>query len=284
MNDLWYQFTKSFITLWKYELFTLGGAKFTAATIFLLLSLSMVVLTTGRYFRKWIVARLLGRTHLHESLQYSIAKIVHYVYVVIGLFIALQIVGITMSSLTVLLGAIGVGVGFGLQNIVNNFVSGLVILVERPINMGDRVEIGNVAGKVVRIGGRSTTVTTNDNISIIVPNANLITETVTNWSLGDPTVRFRIPINVAYGSDVDKVKTLLLQVAEEHPATLKTPPPTVYFDGFGDNGIQLELAVWTSEMTHNPRRFRSDLNFAIERKFRENKIEIPYPQRDLRMR
>jgi small-conductance mechanosensitive channel len=177
-----------------------------------------------------------------------------------------------------------VGLGFGLQNIVSNFVSGLIILAERPIAIGDRVEIGNIAGQVTQISLRSTTVLTNDNITIIVPNSDFIANTVTNWSHGDPRVRLRLPVGVAYGTDTDKLRRALLEVAAEHPKVLQNPAPELFFLGFGDSTLNFELAVWTSEMTSKPRRFRSELYYAMEKKLRERGIEIPFPQRDLHLR
>jgi small-conductance mechanosensitive channel len=193
-------------------------------------------------------------------------------------------VGVNLSSLAVVAGAVGVGIGFGLQNIVHNFVSGIIILVEQPIALGDRVEVSGVAGRVARIRLRSTEVITNDNISIIVPNSDFIAHPVTNWSHGDPRVQMRIPVGVAYGADVAKLRTLLLEIAAENPKVLKSPEATVYFEAFGDNALLFELGVWTSDMAHSPRRFRSELNFAIERKLRENNIQIPFPQRDIHLR
>jgi small-conductance mechanosensitive channel len=194
------------------------------------------------------------------------------------------VVGIDLSSLAFVAGAIGVGLGFGLQNIISNFVSGVIILAERPISIGDRVELGEVSGQVAKINLRSTNIVTNDNITIIVPNSDFITNKVTNWSYGDPKVRIRVPIGVAYGTDPEQLKKLLLDVANEHPKVLREPPPNVFFIAFGDSSLNFELGVWTSEMTSMPRQFRSELNYAIERKLRENKIEIPFPQRDLHLR
>jgi len=206
------------------------------------------------------------------------------VVLIIGAVIAMQNAGIDLSALAVFAGAIGVGLGFGLQDIAKNFVSGIILLLERPIEIGDRVEVGKVAGSVRQIRARSTTVVTNDNIAIIIPNSKFVSDTVVNWSHGDPKVRFRIPIGVAYGSDIDKVTALLLEIARRHPHALKDPEPKVYFDGFGDSSLNFELGVWTEEMTFRPRSFRSDLNLAIEKAFRENGIEIPFPQRDIHLR
>src|SRR5205814_6471246 len=174
-----------------------------------------------------------------------------------------------------------VGIGFGLQNIASNFISGLVILAERPITIGDRVEVAGVAGQVQQIRARSTVILTNDNITMIVPNTKFIDSPVTNWTYGDPRVRFRIPVGVAYGSDLDKVRDVLLEVAREDSHVLDEPKPTVFLETFGESSINLELVVWSREMSYRPRRFRSDLNFAIAQKLREAGIQIPSPQRDL---
>src|SRR5436190_12983186 len=166
-------------------------------------------------------------------------------------------VGLNLTSLAVVAGAVGVGIGFGMQNIVHNFVSGLIILAERPIAIGDRIEVGGVAGQVRQIRLRSTTVVTNDNIAYIVPNSDLITHTVTNWSHGDLRVRIRLPVGVAYGTEPVRLEQLLLQVALEHPKVLREPAAAVFFTGFGDNALEFELAVWTIELTFQPWRFKS---------------------------
>jgi small-conductance mechanosensitive channel len=192
--------------------------------------------------------------------------------------------GIHLGALTVFAGAVGVGVGFGLQNIASNFISGLVILAERPITLGDRVEVAGIAGQVERIRARSTVIRTNDNIMMIVPNTKFIDSPVTNWTYTDRRVRFRIPVGVAYGSDIAKVRDLLLAVGRENPNTLEDPAPSVFLKKFADNSIDFELVVWSSEMSARPSRYRSDLNFAIVEKFLEANIEMPFPQRDLHIR
>lgn len=284
MDEIWQHFLKVFQAIWRYPIFSLGDGPFSLATLTGLLLSAVLILVVGRFFRQWVISKLLRRTLMEPALQYSIAKITHYAFVAIAFIIALQMVGVNLNSVTVVLGAMSIGIGFGLQNIVNNFVSGIIILIEQPVNVGDRIEVAGVAGRVTRIGARSTTVLTNDNISIIVPNADLVSHAVTNWSHGDPSVRFRIPLSVAYGTDLEKLRKLLLEVAAENPHALKEPSPAVYCIGFGDDGIHVELGVWTSELSLNPRRFRSQLNFAIEKKLRENQIVMPFPQRDLHLR
>ena len=267
-----------------YPLLRLGQSQFTAFDIIKLLILLSGVLLAEYSLRRHFVTRVLRRTRLDASLQFAVAKIGGYLFIVLGFYISLQVVGINLTSLAVVAGAIGVGIGFGLQNVINNFVSGLIILAERPIAIGDRIEIGGVAGQVRQIRLRSTTVVTNDNIAIIVPNSDFISHTVTNWSYGDPKVRLRLAVSVAYGTDLEKLQRLLLEVAREHPKVLQQPEPAVFFSGFGESSLHFELGVWTQEMTFQPRRFRSELYFAMEKKLRENKIEIPFPQRDVHLR
>ncbi|MEO6569537.1 MAG: mechanosensitive ion channel domain-containing protein, partial [Opitutaceae bacterium] len=242
------------------------------------------VLVLNGLLRRIVVRRILERTHFDSGLRFAITKIFGYIFVLLGFYIGLSVYGINLSSLAVVAGALGLGVGFGLQNIVANFVSGLVLLAERPVAVGDRIEVAGVAGNVTKISLRSTTVVTNDNISIIVPNLELTSNPVTNWSCGDPRVRLRIPLGVAYGTDTDKLCAALLEVARAHPHVLSDPAPVVFFNGFGDSALNFELGVWTKELAHTPRRFRSDLNFAIERKLREANIEIPFPQRVVHLR
>src|SRR5436309_1849822 len=256
----------------------------TVASLLLLIILFVVVIVAERIFRRHFITRVLRRTHLAPALQFTLGRVLGYGMLALGFYISLQVVGINLSSLAILAGAIGVGIGFGLQNIISNFISGLIILAERPIAIGDRIEIGHVAGQVREISLRSTTVVTNDNIAIIVPNADFITHSVTNWSYEDPRVRFRIPFGVAYGTDVQNLRRLMLEVATEHPKALPEPKAELFFVGFGDSSLNFELGVWSAEMTVSPRRFRSELYYAVEKKLRENNIEIPFPQRDVHVR
>ena len=267
-----------------YPIFPLGERSLTVTLMLKLLALFALVLLAELLLRRFFMKRVLTRTKFDTSLQYAIARISGYLFILLGFYIALTAVGLNLSSLAVVAGAVGIGIGFGLQNIIHNFVSGIIILAERPIALGDRIEVAGVAGTVTKIRLRSTEIITNDNISIIVPNSDFVTNPVTNWSHGDPRVQIRIPVGIAYGTDVEKLKTVLLEVAAENSNVLREPTPTVYFDGFGDSALLFELGVWTSAMTHSPRRFRSELNFAIESKLRENKIEIPFPQRDLHLK
>jgi small-conductance mechanosensitive channel len=262
----------------------LPGVTLSLVQIFLLIALLIAVFWISSRTKRFLFNRFLAKSGLDRSLQYAIAQIVSNVVLIVGIFIVLDNAGIHLGALTVFAGAVGVGVGFGLQNIASNFISGLVILAERPITVGDRVEVAGIAGQVQHIRARSTVIVTNDNITMIVPNTKFIDSPVTNWTYGDPRVRFRLPVGVAYGSDVDKVREALLAAAEENPNTLEDPAPSVFLEKFGENSLDFELVVWSSEMSYRPRRYRSDLNFAMEEKLREAGIEIAFPQRDLHIR
>jgi small-conductance mechanosensitive channel len=262
----------------------LPGITLTLVQIFLLVALLLGVFWVSARTKSFLFNRFLVNSGLDRSLQYAISQIVSNIVLVVGVFIVLDNAGIHLGTLTVFAGAVGVGIGFGLQNIASNFISGLVILAERPITIGDRVEVAGVAGQVQQIRARSTVILTNDNITMIVPNTKFIDSPVTNWTYGDPRVRFRIPVGVAYGSDLEKVRNALAEVARENSHVLPQPEPTVFLETFGESSINLELVVWSKEMSYRPRRFRSDLNFAIAQKLREAGIEIPWPQRDLHFR
>jgi len=252
--------------------------------IFLLIGLLIAVFWISSRTKRFLFNRFLVNSGLDRALQYAIAQIISNAVLVVGVLIVLENTGIHLGALAVFAGAVGVGVGFGLQNIASNFISGLVILAERPITIGDRVEVAGITGQVQQIRARSTVIRTNDNITMIVPNTKFIDSPVTNWTYGDPRVRFRVPVGVAYGSDIAKVREALLAAGRENPNTLKDPAPSVFLEKFGDNSIDFELVVWSSEMSARPSRYRSDLNFAIEQKFRESGIEIAFPQRDLHIR
>jgi small-conductance mechanosensitive channel len=250
--------------------------------IFQLIALVAIVFWFASAAKRFLFNRFLSKSGLDRALQYTIAQICGYLVLVVGVLVALQSAGLNLSALAVFAGAIGVGIGFGLQNITRNFISGLVVLAERPIKLGDRVEVGNVAGQVKEIRARSTTILTNDNITIIVPNSDFIEKPVINWSHGDARVRFRIRVGISIDSDVAKAREILTEIARAHPAALQEPEPWVVLDKFGDSMFELELVVWSVEMSYRPRAFRSDLNFEIERRFREAGIKWPRSRRDIR--
>jgi small-conductance mechanosensitive channel len=281
MLDNWRQLLDSLSTL---PILKLGGHQLTLGTlIFLLVLFVLLIFLTGR-FRRLLVRRLLSRSRLDASAREAVGSLFYYGVIAIGALMILQTAGIDVTTLNVVAGAFGIGVGFGLQNIASNLVSGLIILIERPVKIGDRIEVGAVEGDVVEIRARSTTVVTNDNIAIIIPNSKLISENVVNWSYNDAKVRFNIPVTVAYDSDVRLVEQTLLEVAAENPDVLKDPAPGVRFMAFGDNGLKFELRAWSTTLMHRRGKLVSSINFAIYNRFRQRGIEMPFPQRDIHIR
>lgn len=279
-----HQMVERFRGILNFPLVRLGETEITLWTLIYFLVLLVLLSNLAKKIRKLLVDRLLVRTNLDIGARQAIGAISRYLVLLVGLLIILQTVGINLTTLNVIAGAIGIGVGFGLQNIASNFISGLIILFERPIKVGDRIEVADVEGDVVEIGARSTTVVTNNNIAIIVPNSKFISEPVVNWKYNDNKVRFEIPVGVAYGSDVRLVEKVLLEVARENPDVLKEPPADVCFKEFGDSSLNFVLRVWNQNQVHRKLSLYSALNFAIYDKLNQHGIEIPFPQRDLHVR
>jgi potassium efflux system protein len=222
------------------------------------------------------------RLNLRPGLPYALASLTKYAIGFVGFLLALLALGVNLDRVTVLGGAIGVGVGFGLQNIVNNFVSGLIVLFERPVRVGDAVQIGDVQGEVRRIGIRSTTVRSWEGAEVIVPNSQLVADRVTNWTPFDQRRRVEIRVSVAYGSAPDKVLQVLTEVAQGHPDVATTPPPLALFLGFGDSALQFQLFAWTSRLDrYGP--VKSELGIAVYAAFREAGFTIPFPQQEIRI-
>lgn len=266
------------------ELFKLGETAVSLATLIKLCGVLVLSLVASRLTSTLLRSRILSRTSLDMGQQYSIARLAGYLVALVGFLIGMSQV-IDLTSLNVLVGALGVGVGFGLQNVVNNFVSGLLILFERPFQLGHRVEVQGIVGRVAQIGARSTTIVTNDNIAMIVPNSKFVEESVINWSHGnDRRVRFRLPVGVGYGSDPRQVERLLLEVAGRGADVLRDPPPVVVFLGFGESSLDFELRVWTDTLFERPKVFMSPLYFDIWEILKKNGIEIPFPQRDIHIK
>jgi potassium efflux system protein len=226
---------------------------------------------------------LLPRLPLQRGIPYAISTISYYLLLILVIVIAMAEAGVELNKLTVLTGAIGVGLGFGLQNIVNNFVSGLILLFERPIHLGDVVDVGGLVGSVRRIGARSSTVVTFQGAEVIVPNSNLLSNQVINWTLSSPWRRVDIPVGVTYDSDPERVLQLLVNVAQLHPGVLRERPPEAFFIGFGENALNFELRFW-SAFQDTWFQLRSEVTLALAKALRESGIGIPYPQRDLHIR
>jgi len=249
--------------------------------IFILFLVGSVLL--GRFVKNTLTNRVLPRFDIESGLQYTLSRITYYVIVTIGVLVSFQFIGVDLSSLAVIFGLLSVGIGFGLQNITNNFISGLIVLFERPISVGDRVEVAGIEGDVLEINIRSTKIRALNNISIIVPNQEFVGSNVINYSHGDPSFRLDIEVGVSYSSDLDTVLKALEEVGMEHPKVMKMPPPQIHFKSFGDSSWDMQLRVWVPNVKERY-IIRNEINQSIVRKFSEMDIEIPFPQRDLHVR
>lgn len=243
----------------------------------------VLLIITGR-LQLWVVDNAFQKSKIDVGTRYGVSMIAKYIVLGLGFMVILQSAGIDLSSLTIMAGALGLGLSFGLQNIVANFVSGFTILMERPVKVGDRIEVDGVLGNVSKIKLRSTTIITNDNIEIIVPNTEFISSKVTNLSHSSKEIRLNFPFGVSYNSDPKKVKSIVEQVALDHKGILKKPAPMLVFREFGESSLNFEIRVWTKEYAKTPDILQSELLFAIFDALKENNIEIPFPQRDIHIK
>lgn len=279
------QVLNAFKASWKYisfPLFEISGTKISVISVLLCIAFFALSIRLANMAEKFI-ERVLKDKDLDVGVKGSISRFTRYAVIIIGALIALDTVGISLSSLAALGAVLMVGIGFGLQNITQNFISGLIILLERPIKVGDKVKVQGVSGKVVEIGARSTLIHTRDDIAIIVPNSQFISEQVVNESFSGEQIRLHLEVGVSYSSDPEKVKEILLEIAHEHKMILIDPEPRVFFKNFGDSSLDFALTIWVRELWHYE-RIMSDLRFAVMKKFKEHHIEIPFPQRDLHLR
>lgn len=267
----------------EFELFSLQSDPITIGNIIVFLIFFIGFLTLGSIVRRLMHNKFLKRFDIDDGLQFTLARVAQYIIVVIGILISFQFLEINLTSLAVVFGLLSVGIGFGLQNITANFISGLIIMFERPISVGDRVQVGDKEGDVTEISIRSTKIRTLNNISIIVPNNQFVENDVVNFSHGDPTFRLDIQVGVSYSSDLDKVLKALNEIAEDHPKVMKVPKHQVHLSNFGDSAWDMELRVWIPNVKERY-ILRNEINQAIVRKFEEYEIEIPFPQRDLHVR
>lgn len=269
-------------TLWQYPI-EIGNLRFTPLSILVGFVLFLFLGFAAKLLKNFLRGRLFPRLGFSYGASAAVSSLIGYGFLLIGALVIMPVMirGFNLDTLSVILGAVSFGIGFGLRNVADNFFSGLIILVERPIKLGDRIQVEDTFGTVVDIRARSTTVRTNDNIDIIIPNSQIISEQVTNLSHQDLRVRFRIPVGVHYTSDVRLVEQALLEAAGGCPNVLKQPPPTVHFLNFGDSALDFSLNVWTETLHDRPKVLASEVNFAIWDAFAKYEISIPYPQRDI---
>lgn len=267
--------------------FTVGEMRIVPSKVLTGLFLFALLLTGSRRIKNTLEKKWLRRTRLDAGARETLVRLTSYVGVAVAVLVGLSLAGVQFTNLAIIAGALSVGIGFGLQNIVSNFVSGIILLFERPVRPGDWVVVGSTEGIVKRVSVRATEIQTFDRSDVIVPNSEFISAQVTNWTLSDPYGRLILPVGVAYGSNTDLVRDTLLEVANAHPAVVKqhpnVPAPLVWFREFGDSALNFELRCFIHDINKRL-SVLSDLNFAVDKAFREHRIEIPFPQRDLHVR
>jgi small-conductance mechanosensitive channel len=262
----------------RHELFTLGGASVSAGGLLRTLAMVVALLWLSSWLRRWMVSHALARfRHMDLGTREAVASVVRYMVLVLGMALILQNAGIRLTALGVVAGAVGVGVGFGLQNIISNFISGLIIMLERPVKVGDPVEMAGVAGVVREIGARRTTIVTPDQVAVLVPNQRLITDNVTNMGyLGRP-VRLRLPVAVPADADLAALRDRLLAAARAEPRVLAEPPPALLVTSVGAATPAVELAVWHGPTEPSRQDLAAALNAQIARVLHPREASAPRP-------
>ena len=271
--------TKGF---WEFG-FNIGSQRISLGLVIVVIAMLYGSFFISWFFQKLFLDVLLRKRKVQKGVRLSIERLIHYAVIFIGFLVAISLIGFDLTKFTIILSALGVGIGFGLQGVVNNFVSGLILLFEQPVRQGDIIEVGGIWAEVKNIGLRATTVQTFDQADLIIPNADLTTNQVTNWTLSNRQVRLIIPVGVAYGSDVPLVMKILTECAQANERVVKKPEPGVLFLRFGESSLDFELRVWVTDTDYRLVT-RSQLHQEIDRRFREKNIVIAFPQRDLHVR
>ncbi len=270
------------IHFWDLKLFTVGQTEVFVNQLVIAFFAFITGVILSKVISRRVGKKVLPRMKVQEGPASAIQTILYYILLVITAIIALQIAQVPLTIFTIFGGALALGIGFGSQNIMNNFISGLILMLERPIQVHDFVTINGETGKVLKIGARATHIQRYDGVTNIVPNSHLLENCVSNWALPDPRIRSMIPVGVAYGSDVQLVKETLEQLLTDHVRVLESPDNRVLFMGFGDSSLDFEVHFWISpRSTFDRRQIESDLRFKIDALFREHDITIPFPQRDV---
>ena len=258
-----------------------GSITITALGIIKLIVLPVVVILLAGILRRWLRSALRKGQKLDAGVRNAIVSLTYYVFLVIGFALALDSAGVDMTSLAVFSGGLGIGIGIGLQDVARNFISGLILLVARPIRPGDRLQLGDLEGNVEKIGTYSTTVQTVRDATVIVPNSELLNSQLINWTHNAARRMILVPVGVHYDSDIDLVMETMRQAAKDAPDILSEPAPEVFLTDFGDSSINFEIAIWTETQVFRPKRLVSQYNVYLVKLFQKNGIVIPYPQRDI---
>lgn len=273
-----------FAELWNFVLFSMpGGETLTLGKI-----VAVLLLLVGGYFASRFIGYLLGQrlaaTRLRPDVAHTMKRIAFFTLLVLVVLTALSLLGVPLTAFAFATGAIAIGVGFGAQNIINNFISGWILMAERPIRMGDFVEIDQTMGTVELIGTRSTRIRRTDGVHLLVPNSRLLEQTVVNWTLVDQQIRSGVRVGVAYGSPVEQVAALIMEAVRAQPEVKAEPAPSVVFEDFGDNALIFDSYFWCDTTGEKLlREIRSEIRFRISALFAENGITIAFPQRDVHL-
>jgi small-conductance mechanosensitive channel len=280
LNQIW----EVLKTVWHFELFKSGDTTIYFNQIFV----ALVVVFVGFIVSKWL-SRALGRrlakmSKLNQNTMHVLQRLFYLIFVVIIVLIALPIAGIPITVFTVLGGAVAIGVGFGVQNLFNNLISGLILMIEKPIRIGDILDLGDSQGKVEDIGNRCVRMRRGDGVDVLIPNSHFLEQQVVNWTLSDSDLRGEVTVGVAYGSDTRKVHDLMLTAAKEQPKIHSTPEPFILFEDFGDNALAFRLYYWSAvDRPMDLDRINSAIRFRVDELFREADITISFPQRDVHL-
>jgi potassium-dependent mechanosensitive channel len=277
------KFVTMLVRLLETPMFDLGDTPISISMVARVLLYVFIVFLMSRLIGQTLGRTILARMGFDRGTRESISSVIYYCLATLGFILVLHTQGINLSSLAVIAGVVGLGVGIGLQNLSSNFISGLTLLIERPVQVGDFIEVDKLLGTVEQISFRSTTIRTQDGVFVIVPNSHFVDRQVVNWSYRDPKCRLHVPISVAYDTDPLIVTEALLNVARQEPKVLSVPSPQVWFKRFGDNALEFELLVWI-DYPPDKEPIQSSLNFRIELELRKRSIQVPFPQLELWMR
>lgn len=281
ITEIWSQIP----ALWNWTLFKIDKNTITLGQLIIGLTLLIVGYYILRLFTRHLEKLILRRLDVQESVGHAISTFILYFSMIILCLFTLRLLNIPITIFTVIGGALAVGIGFGSQNIMNNFISGLILILEQPVRAGDILEIDSITGEVERIGARATTIKSIDNTHIVVPNSSFLEKNILNWTLSDDVVRRRVNVGVIYGSPTRKVEELLLKAVKEHKRVLKTPNPIVFFKEFGNHSLNFSVSFWVKvEHIMELKQIPSDIRFRVDELFRENNIVIAFPQQDMHFR
>ncbi|MCA1767748.1 MAG: mechanosensitive ion channel [Idiomarina sp.] len=284
MQMSWADVSSSLNKVWNTELWKAGEAQIYLSQVIIAIALIVVGVIAIRWIGASLVKRALKSNHASQNTIYAFRKLFSFLAYVLIVLIALPVAGIPITIFAVLGGALAIGVGFGAQNLLNNLISGMILIAERPIRIGDIVELENERGRIEEIGNRCVRIKRFDGVHVLVPNSYFLEQRVVNWTLVSTEIRSTVTVGVAYGSPIEKVRELMLQAAQEHDKIVQELQIEVFFDDFGDNSLNFNLLFWTEvERPMDIRRVQSDIRFKLDKLFAENDITIAFPQRDVHL-